>query len=93
MLSSETINPSKDAINELITLVHRSRMLATNWVFLQTNDDDKAALRQIISLEYPANKERITKLMKNWDADSTAANFKKEVLVIRNTFNSILLCT
>jgi CHASE3 domain sensor protein len=78
MLSSETINPSKDAINELITLVHRSRMLATNWVFLQTNDDDKAALRQIISLEYPANKERITKLMKNWDADSTAANFKKD---------------
>ena len=78
MLSSETINPSKDAINELITLVHRSRMLATNWVFLQTNDDDKAALRQIISLEYPANKERITKLMKNWDADSTAASFKKD---------------
>ena len=78
MSSSQTINPSKDAINELITLVHRSRMLATNWVFLQTNDNDKAALRQIISLEYPANKERITKLMKNWDADSAAVNFKKD---------------
>jgi hypothetical protein len=44
LLSSETINPSKDAINEMITLVHRTRMLSTNWVFLQTNEDDKAAL-------------------------------------------------
>jgi GAF domain-containing protein/HAMP domain-containing protein len=78
MSSSQTINPSKDAINELITLVHRSRMLATNWVFLQTNDDDKAALRQIISLEYPSNKERIVKLMKNWDSDSTSSTFKKD---------------
>jgi len=78
MSSSQTINPSKDAINELITLVHRSRMLATNWVFLQTNDDDKAALREIISLEYPANRERLSKLMKNWDADSASANFKKD---------------
>jgi CHASE3 domain sensor protein len=77
-ISSETVNPSKDAINELITLVHRSRMLSTNWVFLQTNDEDKAALRQIISLEYPSNKEKIAKLMKNWDADSTASTFKKD---------------
>ncbi|MFM9839375.1 MAG: GAF domain-containing protein [Cyclobacteriaceae bacterium] len=78
MSSSQTVNPSKDAINELITLVHRSRMLSTNWVFLQTNDEDKAALRQILSLEYPANKERIKKLMKNWDADSTSSTFKKD---------------
>jgi methyl-accepting chemotaxis protein len=96
MSSSQTINPSKDAINELITLVHRSRMLATNWVFLQTNDDDKAALRQIISLEYPANKERIVKLMKNWDSDSTSAKFKKDssqrVMMIRafHKFDSLL---
>lgn len=78
MISSQVVNPSKDAINELITLVHRSRMLATNWVFLQTNDDDKAALRQIINLEFPANKEKIEKLMKNWDADSTSSTFKKD---------------
>ncbi len=78
MSSSQTVNPSKDAINELITLVHRSRMLSTNWVFLQTNDEDKAALRQILSLEYPSNKERIKKLIKNWDADSTSSTFKKD---------------
>jgi CHASE3 domain sensor protein len=78
LLSSETVNPSKDAINEMITLVHRTRMLSTNWVFLQTNEDDKAALRQIIKLEYPAIKDRIEKLMKNWDADKNEATFKKD---------------
>jgi methyl-accepting chemotaxis protein len=78
MSSSQVVNPSKDAINELITLVHRSRMLATNWVFLQTNDDDKKALQSIVKFEYKANKEKIQKLMKNWDADSTASNFKKD---------------
>lgn len=77
-LSSQTVNPSKDAINELITLVHRSRMLATNWVFLQTNDDDKNAFREIIKLEYPANKDRIEKLMKNWDADSASSEFNAD---------------
>lgn len=77
-MSSQVVNPSKDAINELVTLVHRSRMLITNWVFLQTNDDDKNALKYIISHEYPGVKERIQKLMKNWDADSAAAGFKKD---------------
>ncbi len=78
MSSSQVVNPSKDAINELITLVHRSRMLATNWVFLQTNDDDKKALQSIIKFEYVTNKEKIQKLMKSWDADSTASDFKKD---------------
>jgi PAS domain S-box-containing protein len=77
-LSSEVVNPSKDAINELVTLVHRSRMLITNWVFLQTNDDDKKALQFIISHEYPAVKEKIETLMKNWDADSLSSTFKKD---------------
>lgn len=77
-LSSQVVNPSKDAINELVTLVHRSRMLITNWVFLQTNDDDKKALQYIISHEYNGVKERIGKLMKSWDADSASATFKKD---------------
>jgi PAS domain S-box-containing protein len=77
-LSSEVVTPSKDAINELVTLVHRSRMLITNWVFLQTNDEDKNALRFIISHEYPAVKKKIEDLMKNWDADSLTTGFKKD---------------
>ncbi len=78
MSASQVVSPSKDAINELITLVHRSRMLATNWVFLQTNDDDKRALEAIVRLEYPANKQKIQSLMKSWDADSLSSTFKKD---------------
>jgi len=77
-LSSQVVNPSKDAINELVTLVHRSRMLITNWVFLQTNDDDKKALQYIISHEYSGVKEKLKKLMKSWDADSASSSFKKD---------------
>lgn len=89
-LSSEVVTPSKDAINELVTLVHRSRMLITNWVFLQTNDEDKNALKFIISHEYPSVKEKIEKLMKNWDADSLRAGFKKDsaqVTLMKRAFN------
>ncbi|MFM7429391.1 MAG: hypothetical protein ACKO1F_05765, partial [Flammeovirgaceae bacterium] len=78
MVSKETVNPLRDAINELITLAHRSRMLATNWVFLQTNDDDKNALRSIVNGEYKGLKEKIEKLMVNWDADSLESTFKKD---------------
>ena len=64
--SSESIRPSKDAINEFILMVTKSKMLITNWVYLQTNSDDKLALRQIKDFDYPALKERVTKLMPVW---------------------------
>lgn len=77
-LSSNVVNPSKDAVNELVTLVHRSRMLITNWVFLQTNEDDKKALQFIISHEYGVTHDKLKKLMVNWDADSTSSTYKKD---------------
>ncbi len=77
-ISSRVVNPSKDAVNEFVTLVHRTRMLTTNWVFLQANEDDKQALRYIFSHEYKTLRERIEGLMKNWDADSTSTGFKKD---------------
>jgi methyl-accepting chemotaxis protein len=64
--SSESIRPSKDAINEFILMVTQSKMLITNWVYLQTNSDDKQALRQIKDFDYPALKEKVTKLMPLW---------------------------
>src|SRR6478735_4751184 len=64
--SSESIRPSKDAINEFILMVTQSKMLITNWVYLQTNSDDKLALLQIKDFDYPALKERVTKLMPVW---------------------------
>ena len=68
--SSQNIRPSKDAINELILMVTRSKMLITNWVYLQTNTVDKQALRDLHNFDYPALKEKVTQLMPQWESDS-----------------------
>src|SRR5215204_4310882 len=65
--SSQNIRPSKDAINELILMVTRSKMLITNWVYLQSNTDDKQALRELHSNYYPELKDKISKLMPQWE--------------------------
>lgn len=68
--SAENYRPSKDALNEFILTVTKSKMLVTNWVYLQTNQDDKQALRQLKDFDYPALKDKIQKLMVNWESDS-----------------------
>lgn len=57
--SQEVINPITKAVNDFILLVTRSKMLVTNWVYLQTNEDDKNALRAIHDHEYIEIKNRI----------------------------------
>jgi PAS domain S-box-containing protein len=64
--SRDNYRPSKDAINEFILLVTKSRMLITNWVYLQTDADSKTALYQLQRDDYPALKKRIEALAKNW---------------------------
>ncbi|NBP69030.1 MAG: hypothetical protein EBU52_09830, partial [Cytophagia bacterium] len=61
--SADTYRPSKDALNEFILTVTKAKMLVTNWVYLQTNQDDKQALRQLQDFDYPALKDKIQKLM------------------------------
>src|SRR6218665_430545 len=67
--SSGNARPSKEAVNEFILMVTRSKMLITNWVYLQSNTDDKKSLELIITNEYPALKGRIAKLAPNWNED------------------------
>jgi PAS domain S-box-containing protein len=64
--SRDNYRPSKDAINEFILLVTKSRMLITNWVYLQTDADSKTALYQLQRDDYPALRKRIETLAKNW---------------------------
>ncbi len=45
-------------------------MLVTNWVYLQTNSEDKQALRDLQRQDYPQLKEELTNLMTNWESDS-----------------------
>jgi PAS domain S-box-containing protein len=68
--SSNVYRPSQDAVKDFILMVTRSKMLVTNWVYLQTNQEDKTALRQLQDFEYPALKETITNLMPTWESDS-----------------------
>jgi PAS domain S-box-containing protein len=69
-LSSEVYRPSQAAIKDFILLVTRSKSLVTNWVYLQTNQEDKNALRQLQDNEYPELYERLKKLMPLWESDS-----------------------
>ena len=68
--SSQVYRPSQDAIQDFILMVTRSKMLVTNWVYLQTNQEDKNALKLLQDNEYPALQDRIKKLMTTWEADS-----------------------
>ena len=69
--ASENKRPSSKAINEMKHLVTRSKMLITNWVYLQGNNDlDKKALKNLIEMEYPELKDRIYSLQVNWDNDT-----------------------
>ena len=68
--SSQVYRPSQDAIKDFILMVTRSKMLVTNWVYLQTNQEDKNALKLLQDNEYPALQEKITKLMTTWETDS-----------------------
>ncbi len=67
---SEVIRPSRDAINEFVLLVERYQKLVTSWVYLQTNDENKRALIQLVNYEYPDLKQRISSLTKTWQVDS-----------------------
>jgi PAS domain S-box-containing protein len=89
--SRDSYRPSKDAINEFILLVTRSRMLVTNWVYLQTNQEDKTALRQLQETDYPVLKKRIESLAKNWETsqklkmDSVFHNFDSLINIQRES--------
>jgi PAS domain S-box-containing protein len=78
--SSENARPSKEAINEFILMGTQTKMLITNWVYLQTNQDDKQALRQIKDYEYPALKEKISQLVLNW---SDSQRLKMDTVFIK----------
>lgn len=63
---SEIQTPSKEAVSEFILLVTRSKMLITNWVYLQSNKEDKNDLKYLQNHEYPRLKAKIQELMPAW---------------------------
>ena len=68
--SSNVIRPSQEIINDFILLVTRSKMLIINWVYVQSNTDDKEALKDLHNFEYPQLKDNLTELSGLWESDS-----------------------
>ncbi|MDH5365487.1 MAG: PAS domain-containing protein [Cyclobacteriaceae bacterium] len=85
--ASENKRPSSKSIYDLKHLATRSKMLITNWVYLQgNNDEDKEALKYLIEIEYPTLKENITKLKENWEDSS----LNKSVDTVLFTFDKMI---
>ena len=61
-----TTNPSLTTLSRLNLTVTRSKMLATNWVFLPNNRADKDSLRNLNNTTYPELKARMKGLMRQW---------------------------
>ncbi len=67
--TSEVINPSAEAIDDFNLLVTESKMLITNWVYLQSNQEDKEALKELQEFRYPELKEKLVKLTQFWEKE------------------------
>lgn len=59
--------PSVQSLEKLNLLVTRSRMLTTNWIYMQSNQADKDALREHQDVEYPAAKGEMLAIMTLWN--------------------------
>lgn len=68
--SSQSVRPSSEKLNEFNSLVSRSKMLITNWVYLPSNVENKEELIQLHNIEYPKLREELIGLTQNWENDS-----------------------
>lgn len=99
---TQVYSPSVNALEDLNLLILRSRMYISNWVFIQSdeNNPDKKRLQKLIKEEYPEVKQRIQRLAVNWDpsekaaVDTIFANIEElfkmhmHVMELLNTFTS-----
>lgn len=93
---AEVIDPSMNAMNQFTLLVTRSKMLITNWVYLQSNEEDKAALKELHLREYPRLKGEILALTDKWEEkdqklmmDSIFISFEKLLKIEQELMSSL----
>ena len=84
--TAEIINPSTKAIDDLMDLVINSKMLITNWVYLQNNQQDKDALKELHNFHYPALKSKLDALTNHWKGE----NEKKQLDSIFTSFEELI---
>ena len=99
---TQVYNPSVNNLEDLNLLLLRSRMYISNWVFIQSDENnlDKKRLNTLIKIEYPEVKDRIQNLAVHWsisdrrEIDSIFVNIEQlfemhnHVIEILNSFTS-----
>jgi PAS domain S-box-containing protein len=95
--SQQVVNPMTEALNDFVLLVNRSKMLVTNWVYLQTNEVDKQALKDLHNFEYPELKDKLEELAPRIessadlpDMDSIFIRFESLLEVEKNLMNELV---
>ncbi len=95
--TADVINPSTKAIDEFVLLVTESKMLITNWVYLQNNAEDKEALKDLQNFRYPALKENIIELSEAWEdpaqaqtLDSVFTSFETLINIEKEIMSSLV---
>ena len=84
--TAEVINPSTKAIDDLMDLVISSKMLITNWVYLQNNQQDKEALKELHNFQYSALKSKLNTLTTYWKGESE----KKQLDSVFTSFEELI---
>jgi PAS domain-containing protein/HAMP domain-containing protein len=78
--SADAVNPSVETIDRFILMVSKAKMYITNWVFLSTNETDKEALKELHHFEFPALKEKVSRLKRTWDKPEQVAEIDSIVI-------------
>lgn len=67
---SRALSNSVTTLKDFNTLVIRNQMLVTNWVYLQSDEKGKAALRELHSATFPKIRQELNIQMEKWEGDS-----------------------
>ncbi|MCF6241080.1 MAG: SpoIIE family protein phosphatase [Bacteroidales bacterium] len=81
------IYPFMDKLAKFEQITLNSKMLITNWVYLQYNTDDKKALKKLIAEDYPKIKKEILSSLNTAGHEDNRA----ELINIFNLMDSLLL--
>ncbi|MFN8164648.1 MAG: response regulator [Bacteroidia bacterium] len=89
--------PSLQTLENMNLLVTKSKMYTTNWVYLQTNREEKQKLKILHDIEYPQLKASMNSLMMEWkDKDNVDsmkevfAQFDKLIVVQKQIMNTLV---
>ncbi len=81
------IYPFMDKLADFEQVVLKSKMLITNWVYLQYNIEDKKELKKLIKEDYPKIKQEILSSYKTAGHEDN----KDSILIIFDKMDSLLL--